>query len=131
MINKATLLGRIGKKDTKTLTNGTELTSLSIATSKKWMDKSGTRQETTTWHKVDCFNKLAEIAAKYAHVGDVIYIEGEIQNKKYEKDGQTKWLYSVTASELKLLPQGEKKEGTGEAPPPAVNQSLAEDDIPF
>lgn len=111
MINKATLLGRVGKKETKTLQNGTELTILSIATNRKWLDKNGQKQESTSWHNVNCFNKLAEIGQKYAHVGDLIYIEGEIQNKKsVGNDGVEKWFYSITASQLQLIPTGKKQE---------------------
>ncbi len=65
MINAAMLLGRVGKKDTKQLKNGGDLTVLSIATSKRYKDASGQAQEQTTWHNVSCFSKLSEIANKY------------------------------------------------------------------
>jgi len=110
MINKAILLGRIGKKDTKKTKNNNDLTSIAIATSRKWIDSQGQKQENTTWHHVHCFNKLAEIVKKYAHVGDLIYIEGKIHNNKIFKDNQEKWVYSVTAQEIKLLPNSNKKQ---------------------
>src|SRR5260221_7147520 len=105
MINKATILGRIGKKDVKTLSNGTSVCKLSIATTKKYRDSQDEKQEVTTWHYVNAFNKLADIAAKYAHVGELIYIEGEMVSKKVDD----KTYHSITASEIKLIPTGKKQ----------------------
>lgn len=109
MINKATLLGRIGKKEEKVLKNGNKLTVLSVATTKKWKNQQGEQQEETTWHNVQCFNKLADIAMKYTNVGNIVYIEGEINHRKQESgNGEVKYFYSINCSELKLIP-GQKK----------------------
>lgn len=110
MINEATLIGRIGKKDIRELKNGTEMATLYLATNRKWLDSSGVQQEQTVWHNVNFFNKLADIVKKYAHVGNLVYIKGEINHKqitKGEREGQ--WAYSITGSQLKLLPSGTKK----------------------
>lgn len=136
MINKAQLLGRIGKKDTKTTRNGTDMTILSIATGRKYIDSQGQKQEKTTWHNVQCFSKLAEIAQKYAHVGHLIYIEGEINNQKVVYENVEKWMYSVTASEIKLLPQPAKKKDNDAQPNQSENQNswddgLDDSSIPF
>lgn len=111
MINEATLVGRIGKKDTRVLKNGGDMTTLYIATTRKYADSNGDKQEVTTWHNVNFFNKLSEIANKYAHVGDLVWVRGEISNKKIEhgeKAGQ--WLYAITGSAIQLLPSGKKKD---------------------
>lgn len=111
MINKATLVGRVGKKDTRTLKNGTEMATIYLATNRQWIDAQGQKQEQTVWHNVNFFNKLADVVNKYAHVGNLVYIEGEINHKQItdgEKAGQ--WAYSVTANQFKMLPSG-KKEG--------------------
>lgn len=133
MINKATLLGRIGKKDEKVLKNGNALTVLSIATSKKWKNQQGEQQEETTWHTVQCFNKLAEIAKKYAHVGQIVYIEGEINHRKQESgNGEVKYYYSINCNELKLIPGQKKPEDTGNASTfQNGNSSDFDDLIPF
>ncbi|HMF72305.1 MAG TPA: single-stranded DNA-binding protein [Flavitalea sp.] len=136
MINKATLVGRIGKKDTKSLNSGVKLTTLSIATNRKYIDSQGMHQEITTWHNVNFFNKVAEVAEKYAHVGDLIYIEGEISNKKVEdSNGVSKWIYSITGKELKLLPNG-KKENIESKPNQEPESPISEDyfdnsEVPF
>lgn len=123
MINTAMLLGRVGKKDTKTLRNGGEVTVLSVATSKKWKDSSGTSQEQTTWHNVSCFSKLAEIANKYVHVGDLVFVQGEIQNKKVESGERAgQYMYSLHASDIKFIPKGTTK-GASESKPAQKTQS--------
>jgi single-strand DNA-binding protein len=111
MINEAILVGHVGNKDTKTLKNGGEITVISIATSTKYKDSSGEKQVRTTWHNINCFSKLSEIAAKYVHVGDVIYVRGEINNKKIEQgDKAGQYIYSVTAQDIRFLPSAKKKD---------------------
>lgn len=110
MINEAILVGNVGRKETKVLRNGGELTVISLATSTKYKDSSGQKQERTTWHNINCFSKLAEIASKYVHVGDVLYIRGEINNRKVEEGERAgQYMYSVTANDIRFLPGGKKK----------------------
>ncbi len=111
MTNIALLQGCVGKKETKVSKNGSELTMLSIATNKSYKDASGTKHESTTWHNVVCFQKLSDIATKYVNVGDRIFVQGEIQNKKIEggeRDGQ--YMYSVIANNIEFIPSGKKSE---------------------
>jgi len=143
MINEAILVGNVGRKEAKQLKNGGELTVIALATTTKYMDSSGERQTRTTWHNVNCFNKLAEIAAKYVHVGDAIYIRGEINNKKVESGERAgQYMYSITAQDIRFLPNGKKKEKEAEeeheAPKrkPAPKKHVTDyddlnDDIPF
>lgn len=116
MINQATLLGRVGKKDNKVLRSGGEITILSIATSRKYKDATGSQQEQTVWHNVSCFSKLAEVANKYVHVGDLVFVQGEIQHKKIESgDRAGQYSYSVHANELKFIPNGKKSESQSQS----------------
>ena len=111
MINEAILVGHVGKKDTKTLSNGGEITVISIATTTKYKDSSGEKQTRTTWHNINCFSKLAEIASKYVHVGDIIYVRGEINNKKIEQGERAgQYIYSVTAQDIKFIQSAKKKD---------------------
>lgn len=110
MKNIAMLLGRVGKKETKQLKNGGDVTVLSVATSRKYKDSSGQTQEQTTWHNVSCFSKLSEIASKYVQVGDVVFIQGEIQNKKIESGERAgQYVYSVHANDIQFIPTGKKQ----------------------
>ena len=137
MHNEANLIARIGKKDVRTLKSGSEMATLYVATSEKWTDKAGVKQEQTTWHNVNCFEKLSDIVKKYAHVGDLIHIKGKINNKPItqgEKAGQ--WTYSITATHVTLLPSGSKKtddasKGNGNKHPHDFSSEDLDDDIPF
>lgn len=127
MINVAMLLGRVGKKDTKQLKNGGEVTVMSIATSRKYKDSTGNYQEQTTWHNVSCFNKLAEIASKYVQVGDLVFVQGEIQNKKVENGERAgQYMYSLHASDIKFIPKGNKS--ASESKP---RQEKSQQSMPF
>ncbi len=127
MINKVTLLGRIGKKETKTLKNGNEVTVLHVATTKKWMNSDAILTEETTWHTVNCFGKISELAEKYTHVGELIYLEGEIVVKKKEHDGDVRYYHSITCFELKFIP-GQKKKEDEET---KATENMIDDAIPF
>ena len=133
MLGKAKLIGRIGNKESKVLKNGGEITTLSIATNKKYNDSQGNKKEVTTWHNVNFFGKLSEIANKYAQVGALVYIEGDIENKKIESgDRAGQYAYSIHANEIKLLTSGKKESGE-EKPKPKKTQSYVpfdDDDIP-
>jgi single-strand DNA-binding protein len=123
MINKATLVGRIGKIDSKSLKNGSNMTTVSMATSRKYTDTAGTKQELTTWHNVNFFSKMADVASKYCHVGDLILVEGEINHKKIESGERAgQWSYSLTASDLKFISSG-KSSGTTQVAQPATTAS--------
>jgi single stranded DNA-binding protein len=132
MINKAILLGRIGTKEHKPTKIGGHVCMLSIATNRKYLDSSGVKKDYTIWHNVNFFNHLAEIANKYAHVGDLVYLEGEIINKKIEENGTSRMIHSITGSTLKVLPNVRKHpseyEPNGNIAPETNNDT---EDLPF
>jgi single-strand DNA-binding protein len=130
MINMGQVLGRVGKIDNKTSAAGVKITNLSLVTSKKFV-KNGEKQEKTTWHNVTLFNKLAEIAEKYVAVGDLLYIQGEMDNQTYTpQDGVQKTRSFIIAHELKLMPKA--KEHASPAKKEAAPSNTIEDDaIPW
>lgn len=106
MINSIHILGRVGKKDFKNLSNGKSVANLSVATFKKFKNQSGEQQEKTVWHNVTLFGSLSEVANNYVNVGDLIYIEGEVDNQKFTgNDGIEKFKSVIIASQLKMLPK--------------------------
>lgn len=117
MISKATIVGRIGKKEHKETKNGGLICALSIVTKKRYIDSQGEKQEQESWHNVNFYNRIADCVIKYDNVGDLVYIEGEISNKKVETEhGVVKWIYSITGYEIrKLSPPklGDKDEPNG------------------
>ena len=128
MINMAMLLGRVGKKESKPLKNGGEIVILSVATSRKYKDSTGTAQEQTTWHNVNCFSKLADVVNRYVHVGDLVFVQGEIQNRKVESGERAgQYMYSVQATEVKFLPKGQKQD----TPKEKTGDIFSDDPFPF
>jgi single-strand DNA-binding protein len=91
-VNKVILVGNLGKDpETRTMQNGGKVVSFSMATSETWNDKaSGERKEKTQWHRIAIFNeRIGEVAEKYLKKGMKIYLEGQLESRKYtDKDGQ-------------------------------------------
>lgn len=110
-VNKTILLGRLGKDpELRHLDNGNAVANFSLATSESYKDKStGEKKETTEWHNIVLWGKTAEIAQKYLHKGDQVYIEGKLRTRKWEKDGITRYITEVVGDSITML--GGKKEG--------------------
>ena len=103
-VNKAILIGRLGRKpEQRTSQSGTTITTFSIATSERRKDQSGQWNEHTELHNIVCFGRTAETAATYLDKGRQVYVEGRIQTRNYEKDGQTHYRTEVVANVLQFL----------------------------
>lgn len=90
-INKVILIGNVGKDpEIKDLGNGKRVANISVATSETWKDKtSGEKRERTEWHRVAVFNEnLVNLIENYVSKGSKLYLEGKLQTREYEKDGQ-------------------------------------------
>lgn len=114
MINKVTLIGRVGKEPTVRYTNDDRaIASLSIATSESWKDKNGDKQEKTEWHSVVIFGTTATFVEKYVNKGDLVYIEGKLTTRKWQdKDGSDKYSTEVVIDvkgQLQKLSYSEKE----------------------
>jgi single-strand DNA-binding protein len=98
-------VGRIGKApELKTFDSGAMLATLSIATSESYRDKtSGQKKEVTEWHNVVAWRQLAEIISKYCKKGDLIYVEGKLTTRSWEKNGETRYMTEVIASNIHLI----------------------------
>ena len=98
-VNKVILVGNLGKDpEIKSMQDGTKIANLTIATSEQWKDKeTQERKEKTEWHRVVIFNdKLAEIAEKYMRKGSKVYVEGQLQTRKWtDQSGQERYTTEV------------------------------------
>jgi len=114
-LNKVMLIGRLGRDpEIRYSQQGLAVVNFSIATSEQWTDKStGDRQEKTEWHNIVVFGKQAEICEKYLSKGSQIYIEGRLQTRNYEKDGQTHYRTEIVAANFQFL--GSKQDTQGGA----------------
>jgi len=109
-VNKVILIGNLGRDpEVKSFQNGGRVRNLSIATSENWRDKaSGERRERTEWHRVVIFNEnLVGVAERFLKKGSKVYIEGQLETRKYEKDGRETYTTEVVLrpyrGELTLL----------------------------
>lgn len=113
MLNKVTLIGNLGADpEVRYMPAGGAVTNVTIATSRRWKDKaSGERRDSTEWHRVVFFNRLAEIAGEYLKKGSQVYIEGRLQTRKWQgQDGQDRYTTEIIASEMTML--GSRSGGT-------------------
>ena len=143
MLNKVQIIGRVGKDpELRYTTNGDAIANFTVATSERYKDKqTGEAVEKTEWHNVIAFRRLGEIVGEYVRKGSLIYIEGKIQTRKYEKDGVTHYATSIVASEMKMLGSkdgGQQQQGqqrpANRAPAPreqATGFDDMDDDLPF
>ncbi len=147
-VNKVILIGNLGRDpEIRSLQDGNKVANLSLATSDTWRDKnSGERRERTEWHRVVIFDeKLCEVAEKYLRKGSKIYIEGQIQTRKWQdQSGQDKYATEVvlnrfrgTLTMLDRPDDGEKQKAKPQdgtpgytKPAPPEKQDL-DDEIPF
>jgi single-strand DNA-binding protein len=105
-INKVILVGNLGQDPEVRYTQaGAAITSISIATTDSWTDKtSGQRQDRTEWHRVVFFNRLAEIAGEYLRKGSQVYVEGALRTRKWQdQQGQDRYTTEIVAGELQML----------------------------
>ena len=145
MINKAILVGNVGNEpEIRTLDNDTKVATFSLATSERYQDKSGQRQERTEWHRIVEWRGLAGIIEQYVHKGTKLYIEGRITYRQYkDKDGNDRFTTEIVASDMKMLDSrggGSNTSGGGSVgepgtkydPAPQPTQApLEPDDLPF
>lgn len=147
MINKATLLGHVGRDpEIRHMASGDAVANVSLATTERWKDKNGERQEKTEWHRLVFFGKLADIVDKYVHKGSLIYVEGKLTTRKWEKDGVERYTTEINCNEMKLLNKVDgdndsrreertreprREEPRRESRPAARFSDDFDDDIPF
>jgi len=105
MLNKATLIGNLGSDpETRYMQDGTCVCNIRIATTERFKDRSGERQDRTEWHRIVLWGKLGEIANQYLRKGSQVYIEGKIETRKWtNKEGQDVYTTEIRASEMKML----------------------------
>ena len=148
-LNKVMLTGRLGKDvELRVTPNGSSVATFSVASSRNIKDGDGWKEQ-TEWFNVVAWEKLAETCANYLHKGSRVFIEGRLQTREYEKDGQKRYFTEVIANDLIMLDSKKQESGDNwdseSAPAPASNRSsnnnrgrstsynedLEPEDIPF
>lgn len=144
-VNKVILIGNLGRDpEVRTFASGGKVVNLRIATSETWKDKStGERREKTEWHSVAIFNEgIARIAEQYLHKGSTVYIEGQLETRKWQdQSGADRYSTEVVVrpfnGNLTLLggkPDGQQRPADydGGTHPPQMDATRdMDDEIPF
>ncbi len=141
-VNKVILLGNLGANPEMRFTQGGQaVANLRLATTERWTDKSGQKQEATEWHRVVVWGKQAEIVGQYLTKGRQIFVEGSIRTRQWQdKEGQKRYSTEIVARNIQML--GGRTEGrpddagAGATVPPddSVTADFGggpDDDIPF
>ena len=138
-VNKVMLIGNLGGDPEKRVTGtGQVVTNFNMATTDRWTDKSGQKQERTEWHRVVVWGPQADSCAQYLNKGRQVYVEGSLRTRQWQdRDGNTRYTTEVIAQRVQFLggPRGERT--TEESTPtfetdatPTLNAGSS-DDVPF
>ena len=162
-VNKVIIVGNLGRDpEIRYMPSGDAIANIAVATSYKSKDKNtGEQKETTEWHRISFFGRLAEIVGQYLKKGSSVYVEGRLQTRKYtDKDGVEKYATDIVAENMQMLGgrqgmggdagmddggsydsapsrpapaprQAPAAPAARPAPKPAPNFSDMDDDIPF
>src|SRR5439155_666257 len=148
-VNKVILVGNLGANPEMRFTQaGQAVANLRLATTERWTDKSGQKQEVTEWHRIVVWGKQAEVVGQYCTKGRQIYVEGRIRTRQWQdQQGQKRYTTEVVATNVQLLGSrdgaaagpgpgpGDREEMGATVPPDdsgvAEFGGAPDDDIPF
>ena len=140
-INRVILIGNLGKDpDVITFENGVKKATFSLTTSESYKNKEGNRVDQTEWHNIVMWRGLADIAERFLHKGNQIYLEGKLKTRSYEQDGIKKYITEIFVDNMTML--GSRKDSSenqnaGNSKPAQPQQAaendiqVPEDDLPF
>lgn len=135
-LNKCTFIGNLcADPELKATPSGKMVCNLRIAVNETWKDKSGQKQERVEYVRITAWGDLGENCSKYLAKGRSVYVEGRLETRSYDKDGQKHYATGIVASNMVFLGGGE---GKGErapkespAPVPGTAPNAGDDEIPF
>jgi single-strand DNA-binding protein len=138
MVNKAILIGRLGKDpEVRYTPDGMMITNFNLATDEQWKDKNGQRVQKTEWHRIVTFGKLADICGQYLSKGKLVFVEGRIQTRAWEdKEGNKRYTTEIVAANMQMLDskgqgRGQEPSGDDRLPSDTGTGVIPEDDVPF
>jgi single-strand DNA-binding protein len=139
-VNKVILIGNLGRDpEVRSTPSGQPVATFSLATSRRWKDQSGARQEETEWHTVVCWGRQAEIAGQYLTKGKQVYVEGRLQTRSWDdkQSGEKKYRTEVICQNFQMLggrggyETGSPGSGPSQGPSADYPAQPEDDDIPF
>ncbi len=140
-VNNVIIVGNLGAEpESRFAPSGDAVCNIRVATTETWKDKqTGEKKESTEWHRVGFYGKLAEIAGQYLKKGSQVYIEGSLRTRKWkDKDGQDRYTTEIRGDVMKMLggkPEGQQQAAAPRQQAPQRQQPAPsgefDDDIPF
>lgn len=144
-LNRVEILGRLGQEpELRSTPQGKSVCTLNIATNESYKDNSGEWKESTDWHRVVLWERLADVAAQYLKKGSQVFIEGKLKTRSYEQNGETKYITEVLGRNLILLDSRggadsysnnsysqQNSPSEPEPPKPNIENTEEDDDVPF
>ena len=145
MVNKVILIGNLGRDpELRRTASGSSVVSFPLATTERYNDKNGERQDRTEWHNIVAWGKLGELANQYLKKGRSAYIEGRLTTRSWDdKDGNKRYKTEIVANQIQFLGgSGDSGQSTFSAPASADEsgaqndavlepEPIVEDDLPF
>lgn len=147
MLNQVNIIGNLGRDpEIRSMQNGDKVANLNIATTEKWKDRDGNRQEKTEWHRVVIFGNVAGVAEKYLRKGSKVFIQGKLATRKWiAKNGEDSYTTEIIISgfdgKLTMLDGPKDRQDSGYGHDSGVHGSAPsgneysspdlDDDIPF
>ncbi len=146
MLNHVILIGHLGRDpELRTTQSGQTVANLRLATSRRWTDRDGNRQDETEWHTIVCWGRQAEIAGQYLTRGKLVSVEGRLQTRSWEdkQTGLKRYATEIVCRNFQMLggrgdSGGQSGDGRSQAAPaePAPHDAGfdpagGDDDIPF
>jgi single-strand DNA-binding protein len=134
MYAKTLVIGHLGRDPEMRYTpSGVPVTSFSVATTRKWTNANGEPQEKTTWFRVTCWRKLAELSAQYLQKGRLVLVEGDVDASSWtDREGNPRASLELTATTIKFLGQrGEEGAAVGGPGGHRDEGEISVDEIPF
>lgn len=136
-LNRATIIGNITRDpETKSTTQGTNVTTFSVATNLRWTSQAGEKKESTEYHNIVTWRRLAEICGQYLKKGSKVYVEGRIQTRSWDDaQGQKHWRTEIVADNVIMLDRPAAKNNNDDmsniAAEPTNEEEQAIEEIPF
>ncbi len=137
-LNKVFLIGNLTRDpEERALPSGTKVVSFGLATNRRYKDAGGAWQEATEFHNIVVFGRQAESCAQYLHKGDLVFVEGRLQTRSWDREGQKQYRTEIVAERVQFGPRGGRKEGevapeeAEAAASPLAEDEIDPEDIPF
>lgn len=127
MLNKVLIIGRLGgDPELKYLPSGQEVTNFNVAVNEKWTKKDGEKTDHTEWFKITAIGRIAGICAEYLKKGSLIFAEGKLRTRSWERDGVKRYATEIFLSNMQMLDGKKNFENRDDDRVPPDD-----DDVPF